>query len=87
MTVPSTSHAARVGAFIVVLYALCLIWPSIYPYGADVQAFHLLSLKLTFPGFTGYTAGSIIWGGVLSFIYGFVASLIIHAMHKNCCSK
>lgn len=80
-------HASMVGCFIVVLYAVCLIWPSVYPYGSDVLAFHLLSLKLTFPGFLGFTAGSIIWGGVLSFVYGFVGSYIFHAFHGACCKK
>ena len=78
-------HACMVGCFIVVLYALCLIWPMVYPYGADVLAFHLLSLKLTFPGFQGYVLGSIVWGGVLSFVYGFVGSLLLHSFHRGCC--
>lgn len=87
MTKPSVRHAALVGAFIVLLYALCIVWPLVYPYAADVQAFHLLSLKLTFPGFQGMEAGSILWGGVLSFVYGFVGSLIFHALHGACCRK
>ncbi len=85
MTTPSLSHAVRVGGFILLLYAICLIWPMIYPYGADVLAQHLLSLKLVFPGFQGYGLGSIVWGGVLSFVYGFLGSILLHAFHKGCC--
>ena len=80
------THAARVGVFIVLLYIICIVWPMIYPYSNEVLAFHLLSLKLTFPVFVGYTVGSIVWGGVLSFIYGAVASLVVHAFHRGCCS-
>ncbi|MFA4846433.1 MAG: hypothetical protein WC654_07835 [Patescibacteria group bacterium] len=81
----STPHALRVGGFFVLLYALCLVWPMIYPYGEDVLAFHLLSLKLLFPGFQGYVVSSLLWGGVLSFVYGFIGSGIFHALHKGCC--
>jgi len=87
MTTPSISHTLRVGGFFVFLYALCLVWPKIYPYGADVLMHHLLSLKLLFPGFQGYGVGSIVWGGVLSFIYSSVGSLIFHAFHNNCCKS
>jgi hypothetical protein len=88
MTTPSVPHALRVGGIFVLLYALCLIWPNIYPFSADVLTYHLLSLKLTFPGFQGYAAGSILWGGVLSFIYGFLASMIFHSLHKkSCCGQ
>ena len=87
MTAPSVPHALRVGAFLILLYAVCLIWPAIYPYGADVLAYHLLSLKLLFPGFQGFAVGSIIWGGVLSFVYGFVGSLIFHSFHRGCCES
>ncbi len=82
---PSSSHALRVGGFFVLLYILCLVWPKIYPYGPDVLAHHLLSLKLLFPGFQGYGAGSIIWGGIMSFAYSFAGSMIFHAFHKGCC--
>lgn len=86
MMTSSTSHAVRVGGFFVLLYVLCLAWPLIYPYGADVLAYHLLSLKLSFPGFQGFGIGSIVWGGVLSFAYGFVGSMIFHGFHKECCN-
>ncbi len=85
MTTPSSSHALRVGSFFVLLYALCLIWPKVYPYSADVLTYHMLSLKLLFPGFQGYGIGSVVWGGVLSFGYGFVGSMIFHGLHKACC--
>lgn len=79
------SHACQVGIFFIVLYVLCIVWPMVYPYGADVLAHHLLSLKLAFPGFQGYTVGSILWGSILSFAYGYVASIAIHSLHKDCC--
>ena len=78
-------HASRVGLFIIILYALCLIWPAVFPYEADVLAQHLLSLKLVFPGFQGFGIGSIIWGGILSFVYGFAGAWICHALHHDCC--
>lgn len=86
MTTPSTSHALRVGGFFILFYVICLVWPKIYPYGADVLVHHLLSLKLLFPGFQGYGIGSVVWGGVLSFVYGFVGSLAFHGLHKECCN-
>lgn len=79
-------HAARVGAFVVLIYVVCIVWPMFFPYAADVLSFHLLSLKLTFPGFQGYDTASIVWGGVLSFVYGFVVSYLFHAFHGGCCS-
>ena len=85
MTTPSSSHVLRVGSFFVVLYALCIVWPIVYPYDTDVLAHHLLSLKLLFPGFQGYDFGSIIWGGVLSFIYSAIGSMIFHGFHSDCC--
>ena len=81
------SHAMHVGFFVLFLYVLCLWWPQVYPYEADVLTHHLLSLKLLFPGFQGYSAGSIVLGGILSFIYGFIGSLIFHAAHKCCRTK
>ncbi len=87
MTTPSMSHAMRVGGFFVILFILCLVWPMIYPYGADVLAYHLLSLKLLFPGFQGYDIASMLWGGVLSFMYGFLGSMLFHAFHNSCCKS
>ncbi len=85
MTAPSWSHAMRVGLFVLALYVICLVWPSIFPYSADVLNYHLIALKLSFPGFQGFTLGSVVWGGVLSFVYGFVGSIIFHALHSDCC--
>lgn len=85
MSDPSFLHAVRVGGFIVLLYALCIIWPQLYPYSEEVQNFHLLSLQLSFPGFQGMTAGSMLWGAVLSFVYGVLGSLVFHSFHKGCC--
>lgn len=87
MTKPSFTHALHVGSFFVLLYILCLAWPMVYPYGADVLAYHMLSLKLLFPGFTGYSSGSLVWGAVMSFAYGFAGSLIAHSLHGSCCGK
>ena len=78
------SHAMHVGFFVLFLYILCLWWPRVYPYETDVLTHHLLSLKLLFPGFQGYTLGSILWGGILSFVYGFMGSFIFHQAHKCC---
>lgn len=77
-------HAIKVGLFFIILYLACLLWRFVHADPA-VLNFHLLSLKTLFPGFTGYTAGSIVWGGVMSFVYGFVGSLIFHSFHKGCC--
>lgn len=82
-----TKHACLVGGVFVLLYAVCLLWPMVFPYEADVQVFHLLSLKLAFPGFQGFDLASMAWGVVLSFIYGFVAAFGVHAMHGGCCPK
>ena len=51
----------------------------------EVLRFHLLSLKTAFPGFQGYDAVSILWGGIMSFAYGFIFSAVFHALHKGCC--
>lgn len=77
-------HAAHVGVFFVIIYAICLSWRFVLGI-QPAQDLHELALKVAFPGFQGYDAASIIWGGVLSFVYGFLASQIFHRMHKNCC--
>lgn len=80
-------HAAGVGVFFILLYVLCLLWRYTMVDPAVIQ-FHLLALKAAFPGFAGYAAGSIVWGGVLSFVYGFILSAVFHAMHMKCgCMK
>ena len=81
---PLSSHARTVGFTIVLLYILCLLYRVIMTDPA-VANFHLLSLKTAFPGFQGYDVFSVIWGAVLSFIYGFVFSQVFHRLHKNCC--
>ncbi len=77
------SHAAGIGVFAVFLYVLCLLWRYTMTDPSVIQ-FHLLALKTAFPGFSGLTAGSIVWGGVLSFVYGFVISVVFHALHMKC---
>jgi hypothetical protein len=78
-----TKHAALVGVFAVILYAFCLVWRFTMT-DPLVQQFHLLALKTAFPGFSGFDAASMIWGGLTSFVYGFVASIVFHSLHKGC---
>lgn len=78
------THALRVGLFFAGLYVLCLFWRLTMTDPA-VMNFHLLSLKTLFPGFQGYDALSILWGGVLSFAYGFAGSWVFHSFHNECC--
>lgn len=80
-----SSHAIRVGGFFIILYLLCLVW-QMWSTDAAIQTFHLTSLKFMFPGFTGFTLFSIIWGGILSFVYGFVGSYAFHRFHASCCT-
>ena len=77
-------HAAAVGLFIVGLYALCLLLPNLL---TDPEAirFHATSLKTAFPGFKGMDLVSMLWGGALSFVYGFLGSVAFHGLHRNCC--
>lgn len=77
-------HAALIGLFVVGLYALCLLWRLLLTDPA-VAEWHLLALKSAFPGFQGMDVGSMLWGAVLSFVYGFLASLAFHSLHKKCC--
>ncbi|MDP2630191.1 MAG: hypothetical protein Q8P56_02165 [Candidatus Uhrbacteria bacterium] len=80
----NASHAVKIGLVVVVLYVLCLFWRFTIVDPAVAQM-HLLNLKLAFPGFQGYDALSILWGGVMSFFYGFIFSLIFHWLHRDCC--
>lgn len=79
-------HAAIVGVFAIALYAACLLWRFSMS-DPMVAQFHLLALKTAFPGFNGFDTGSMVLGGVLSFIYGFLASLIFHILHGACNCK
>lgn len=76
----------KVGTYLVLLYVVCLVW-RITISDPAVMNFHLLALKVTFPGFQGYDALSILWGGILTFGYGIVGSLIFHSLHSDCCAK
>jgi hypothetical protein len=83
---PLLKHAVRIGVFAVILYILCLVWRV--PLATTDQAvltFHMTALRAVFPGFTGYDVLSVLWGGVLSFVYGFVASIVFHKLHEDCC--
>ncbi len=51
----------------------------------SVMSFHLLSLKTFFPGFRGYDVLSLLWGAVLVFVYGYLASMAFHSLHNDCC--
>lgn len=77
-------HAVMIGVFAVILFVLCLFWRFTIT-DPLVAQMHLLNLKLVFPGFQGYDALSIIWGGVMSFVYGLIFSLVFHALHGTCC--
>ncbi len=79
-------HAATVGFFAVILYAACLAWQytMVDPAVSDL---HLLLLRMTFPGFQGYDALSMVWGAVLSFGYGAAASALFHSLHSDCCGS
>ncbi len=77
-------HASKVGILLVILYIICLAYKFIIS-DPSVAQLHLLLLELSLPGFTGFTIGSIIWGGVLAFIYGFAGSRVFHVLHRNCC--
>ena len=79
-----TKHARQVGAFAVLLYGFCLLWKLLITDPA-VANLHLLLLKLSLPGFSGFTVGSIVWGGALAFIYGTLAATVFHKLHKACC--
>lgn len=76
-------HAVVIGVFAVLLYIVCLLWRFTMT-DISVAQFHLLALKTMFPGFNGYDTMSIVWGGALSFLYGFVASTIFHSLHGSC---
>lgn len=76
-------HAAVVGVFAIFLYAACLLWRFTMSDPAVMQ-FHLLALKTAFPGFNGFDAVSVVLGGVFSFIYGFIISVVFHSLHGNC---
>ncbi|MBF8280246.1 MAG: hypothetical protein HW383_19 [Candidatus Magasanikbacteria bacterium] len=79
-----SKHAAFLGFFIVILYVVCLVWGSFLSEPVLVEL-HTNLLKLAFPGFKGYDAMSLVLGGVLSFVYGFVAALICGGLHRGCC--
>ena len=64
-------HAAFIGVFAIFLYAACLLWRFTMT-DPDVIQFHLLALKTAFPGFKGFDVASVILGGIMSFVYGFI---------------
>ncbi len=81
-----TKHAVRVGFVAVVLYVVCLVWRvPLQVTDPEVIKFHMLALKVALPGFQGYDVLSVILGGVLSFVYGFLAATLFHWLHKDCC--
>lgn len=80
-------HAAVIGLFGIIVYAACLLWRYTMT-DPSVVAFHLTALKSAFPGFRGFDAPSILIGGVWSFVYFFLGSVIFHSLHRNCpCKK
>ncbi len=78
-------HAATVGLYAVILYAVCLVWRYALA-DAEIMRLHLSMLKMMFPAFQGYDRVSIVWGVLLSFIYGVLASVIFHSIHTECCN-
>jgi hypothetical protein len=46
----------------VVIYAVCLFYGSLIP-APELQQLHELTFRLWFPGFAGYDALSMMWGG------------------------
>ncbi|MBI4138901.1 hypothetical protein HY479_02005 [Candidatus Uhrbacteria bacterium] len=82
---PPFAHAAAIGLIAVLFFIVCLLWRLTIT-DPMVDQFHVLSLKLIFPGFEGYDASSILWGMVLSFVYGFLASCAFHLLHPDCCN-
>ncbi len=80
-----SKHAVKIGGILVLLYVVCLLWRVTITDPA-VATLHTTSLKLAFPGFKGYDVLSVVWGAVLTFVYGYVASAVWHGLHKNCCS-
>lgn len=83
----NTSHvrpAWTIGVFLVLLYLLCLAWQYLLTDPA-IQTLHVQLLMLTFPGFKGMTIGSMLWGGVLSFVYGWVGALIFRVVGNVSC--
>lgn len=80
-------HAVSIGVFAVFFYAICLLY-GLTLGDPFLKQFHFASLQLALPGFTGYTFLSIIWGAALSFVYGFIISVLYHTLHKDCnCGK
>lgn len=82
-----TKHAVRVGYVAIALYILCLVWRVPLQVLADraVLDFHMLALRAALPGFQGYDVMSVLWGGILAFVYGFIVAVIFHKLHDNCC--
>jgi len=76
-------HAAFIGLFFILIYAACLLWRFTMT-DPMVMQFHLLALKSAFPGFQGFDTTSVLLGGVMSFVYGFVISIVFHSLHRNC---
>ena len=79
-----TKHAVKVGVYAVLLFVLCLIW-RVTMSDPAVEEWHLLALKTALPGFNGYDALSVLLGGAESFVYGFLAAVVFHKVHGDCC--
>lgn len=79
-------HAATIGVFGLILYVLCLLWRYTMT-DPEVIKYHLLGLKTAFPGFQGMDSRSALIGGVWTFVYFFVGSVVFHTLHRNCSCK
>jgi len=62
-----TGH--QVGIFLLLAYAICLIWYIIHP---NMRELHIDSLKLMFFGFSGMNIVSMVFGAIQSYIWGYI---------------
>lgn len=69
-----TRLAMRVGIFFGLAFAVCFMWYWVRGGGTEVQAYHLLGLKLAFFGFSGMNLISFVAGAVQSFVWGLIAT-------------
>lgn len=84
MCKPFSKKSCHLGYIFLTFFILCTIWSKVYPYEKEIFDLHMNLLKLTYPGFKGYDLMSLIWAGVLSFLYGYVISVICIHLHHGC---
>ena len=79
-------HATIAGITALGAYCIALLWQFTIVQPA-VGVFYLNIFKLVFPGFYGFNAPSLLWGAVLSFIYGLLAAVLCFLIHHAFCDK